>query len=259
MTGRTAFPSPRHVESLLAALRAALFPRHHGDGKSASACVGAFGRAFNAACRPVLTPVECRRAWSALRSELPAIRAMLDEDVLASVDGDPAATGIDEVILCYPGLRALCAYRVANAMHTLGIPLVPRMLAEAVHSRTGIDIHPGATIAPRCFIDHGTGVVIGESAVIGPRCTLYQGVTLGALRFEHDADGRVLRDARRHPTLREGVTVYANATILGGKTVVGAGSVIGADVFLTSSVPAGSRVFGDKPAPRSGAVTRRAR
>ncbi len=259
MTGPKALPSPRDVESLLAALRAALFPQHHGDGKSAAACVSAMGRAFNAACRPVLPTAALRRNWTAVRAELPAIRAMLEEDVDASVDGDPAATGRDEVILCYPGVRALCAHRVAHAMHRSGIPLVPRMLAEAVHSRTGIDIHPGATIAPRCFIDHGTGVVVGESAVIGPRCTLYQGVTLGALRFEHDAAGRVLRDARRHPTLGEGVTVYANATILGGKTVVGEGSVIGADVFLTSSVPARSRVFGEHPSPHSTRTTRRGR
>ncbi|MDA0803429.1 MAG: serine O-acetyltransferase [Planctomycetota bacterium] len=247
---RSSLPSVRAVARVVDALPAALFPEHHGAGATPLACSKAFGVAFRTACEPVVPARARRDHWTSLHASLPSIRMALDEDARAAVHGDPAATGLDEVILCYPGLFALSVHRVAHAIHALGVLLIPRMMAEVAHSRTGVDIHPAADIAPGCFIDHGTGVVIGESAVIGPRCTLYQGVTLGALRFEHDADGRVVRGSRRHPTLEADVTVYANATILGGSTVVGAGSVIGADVFLTASVPAGSKILGTTPTTR---------
>lgn len=246
-----ALPDPQGAPALLDAVLAALFPAHHGRNRSQVACTAALGRALAALARPVVGTSGVARTWAAVRAEIPAIQEVLAHDVAAAVERDPAATGADEVILCYPGLVALAAHRVAHALHSLEVPFIPRLLSEVAHSRTGIDIHPGATIARGCFIDHGTGVVIGESAVIGAECTLYQGVTLGALRFEHDVQGRVVRGAKRHPTLEEGVTVYANATILGGQTIIGAGSIVGADVFLTKSVPAGSKTLGSTRPPRS--------
>jgi serine O-acetyltransferase len=160
------------------------------------------------------------------------------EDVDAAFKGDPAAKTVEEVILAYPGLEAIVAHRVAHCFWEAGLPLLPRMMSEHVHGRTGIDIHPGASIGRRFFIDHGTGVVIGETTVIGDDVKLYQGVTLGALSVRK-GEGSV----KRHPTIRDGVTIYSGATILGGDTVVGAGSVIGGNVWLTHSVPPRSTVY----------------
>jgi serine O-acetyltransferase len=160
------------------------------------------------------------------------------EDVAAAFRGDPAAKTVEEVILAYPGLEAVVVHRVASFFWKAGLPLVPRMMSELVHSKTGIDIHPGAAIGKRFFIDHGTGVVVGETAIIGDDVKLYQGVTLGALSVRKE-EGQ----AKRHPTIEDEVTIYSGATILGGKTVVGKGSVIGGNVWLTSSVPAYSRVY----------------
>src|SRR4029077_12021688 len=154
--------------------------------------------------------------------QLPEIRKMLALDVQAAYDGDPASRGVDEVIFCYPGLKAVTIYRLAHALHGLSVPFIPRMMTELAHSRTGIDIHPGATIGKHFFIDHGTGVVIGETTEIGDHVKLYQGVTLGALSFPTDGDGHVLRGNKRHPTIEDRVIIYANATVLGGQTVVGA-------------------------------------
>jgi serine O-acetyltransferase len=181
---------------------------------------------------------------------LPGIRKMLARDLQAAYDGDPAARCIDEIILSYPGTSAITAYRVAHELHTLGVVLLPRMLTELAHARTGIDIHPGAKIGESFFIDHGTGVVIGETAVIGDRVKLYQGVTLGALSFAKDEKGRVIRGQKRHPTIEDDVVIYAGATILGGETVIGEGSIIGGNVWLTESVPAGSRVVQAEAKPR---------
>ncbi len=175
-------------------------------------------------------------------TRLPSLRDLLLEDVQAAYDGDPAATNLDEVILAYPGLLAVTVYRIAHELHEMGIPLLPRMMTEWAHSVTGCDIHPGARIGPRFFIDHATGVVVGETSVIGSDVKLYQGVTLGAISHPKDERGRVIRNMKRHPTAESGVTVYANATVLGGETVLGAGSVVGGGVFLTKSVPAGARV-----------------
>jgi serine O-acetyltransferase len=189
---------------------------------------------------------------------LPQIRALLIRDVQAAFDGDPAASNLDEVILAYPGVLAVSVYRIAHALYDLGVPMMARIMTEWAHSKTGADIHPGATIGAAFFIDHATGVVIGETTHIGDDVKLYQGVTLGALSFPRDASGQIIRGKKRHPTVENGSTLYANATVLGGQTVVGAGSVIGGSVFLTRSVPPRSRVSLKEPelrvATRDGAV-----
>ncbi|MFO0757668.1 MAG: serine O-acetyltransferase EpsC [Byssovorax sp.] len=175
----------------------------------------------------------------ALMRALPDIRCQLSGDVQAAYKGDPAAESLEEIIFSYPALKAIAAYRVANVLRRACVPMIPRIITEHAHGQTGIDISPGATIGDRFFIDHGTGVVIGETAVIGNDVKLYQGVTLGALSVPNRGDPR-----KRHPTLEDGVTVYAGATILGGETVIGKGSVIGGNVWLVHSVPPGSKVFG---------------
>jgi len=182
--------------------------------------------------------------------QLPEVRAKLALDVEAAFDGDPAAKSLDEIIFCYPGLEAVTIYRLAHYLHELNVPFIPRILTEWAHRRTGIDIHPGATIGPSFFIDHGTGVVIGETTAIGAHVKLYQGVTLGALSFPKDSDGNLIRGQKRHPTIGEGVVIYSNATLLGGDTVIGAHSVIGASVSLTKSVPPNTIVTIDKPSLR---------
>ena len=178
---------------------------------------------------------------------LPDLRRLLATDVQAAYDGDPAAMSLDEIIFCYPGLEAITVYRIANKLHTLGVPLIPRIMSEWVHNRTGIDLHPSATIGPSFFIDHGTGVVIGGTCEIAENVKLYQGVTLGALSFPKDDAGQLVRGQKRHPTIERGVVIYANATVLGGDTVVGENSVIGASVSLMKSVPANTIVTIEKP------------
>jgi serine O-acetyltransferase len=178
---------------------------------------------------------------------LPDLRRVLATDVQAAYDGDPAAGSLDEIIFCYPGLEAITVYRLAHELHELGVPLIPRMLTESAHSRTGIDIHPGAHIGPSFFIDHGTGVVIGETTDIADHVKIYQGVTLGALSFPKDANGALIRNSKRHPTIETGVVIYANATVLGGATVVGANSVIGSGVSLYRSVPPNTKVTVEEP------------
>ncbi len=172
---------------------------------------------------------------------LAGIRERLDSDVLAAFDGDPAAQSVDEVLLTYPGIQAMIHHRIAHRLHELGVPTLARLVAELAHGETGIDIHPGATIGAGFFIDHGTGVVIGETAVIGDGVRLYQAVTLGAKRFESDAQGRLKKGGPRHPILEDNVVVYAGATIL-GRVTIGRGSSIGGNVWLTHSVPPGSRI-----------------
>ena len=179
--------------------------------------------------------------------QLPTIRELLATDVQAAYDGDPACKSPAEVIFCYPGLEAITVYRLAHLLYELSIPFIPRMMSEWAHSRTGIDIRPGATIGPYFFIDHGTGVVIGETSHIGSHVKLYQGVTLGALSFPTDEDGNLVRGQKRHPTLEDGVVVYANATILGGRTVVGHHSVIGSSVWLTRTVAPHTTVVLETP------------
>jgi len=178
------------------------------------------------------------------------LRYVLEQDVEAAYVGDPAAKSRHEVIFCYPGLEAITIYRIAHELVLLGVPLIPRMMTEHAHSKTGIDIHPGARIGPYFFIDHGTGVVIGETCDIGKHVKLYQGVTLGALSFPRDAAGNIIRGRKRHPTLEDEVVVYANATILGGDTVIGHHAVIGSNVWLTQSVGAHTVVALEKPSLR---------
>lgn len=185
------------------------------------------------------------RAVRHLFARLPFLRAVLNEDALAALAGDPAASGVEEIIFSYPAIQAITTYRVAHELHTAGVPMIPRILSEYAHSETGIDIHPGAKIGRRFFIDHGTGVVIGETTVIGDDVKLYQGVTLGALSLPRGANGELLRDRKRHPTIEDRVTIYSGATVLGGETVIGAGSVIGGNVWVTHSVPPHTKITYD--------------
>ncbi len=178
-----------------------------------------------------------------LVNALPDIRGMLAKDVQAAFDADPAASGTDEIVACYPGLYAIAVYRAANRLFREGAEIVPRMMTEHAHSRTGIDIHPGATIGASFFIDHGTGIVVGETTVIGASVRIYQGVTLGAMSVKRPhRDGTRRGPVRRHPTIEDDVVIYANATILGGDTVIGRGAVVGGNAFITYSVPPGVRV-----------------
>ncbi len=174
-------------------------------------------------------------------ARLPEIRAVLETDIYAAYEGDPAARSVDEVLACYPGITAVAYHRLAHALFGLGATLNARIIAEIAHSLTGIDIHPGAQVKGSFFIDHGTGVVIGETAVIGEHVRLYHGVTLGAKRFQVDEDGSLVKGNARHPIVEDDVVIYAGATIL-GRITIGRGSVIGGNVWLTKSVPSGSNV-----------------
>jgi len=182
-----------------------------------------------------------------LMRRIPHIRKMLEGDVQAAMDGDPAAKSFDEVIFSYPCIRAIMVHRIAHEFYRRGVPLLPRMMSEWAHTVTGIDIHPGARIGKNFFIDHGTGVVVGETTVIGDNVKIYQGVTLGALSFPKDDRGNLLRGLKRHPTIEDKVTIYAGATVLGGDTVIGKGSTIGGNVWITRSVPPGTRVVIEPP------------
>ena len=178
---------------------------------------------------------------------LPEVRKLLATDIEAAHVGDPACRGFDEVVFCYPGLRAITVYRLAHQLWDLDIPFIPRMMTEWAHSHTGIDIHPGATIGQYFFIDHGTGVVIGETCEIGRHVKIYQGVTLGALSFDTDDEGNLVRGKKRHPTIEDRVVLYANATVLGGETVIGHDAVIGSSVWITKSVDPQMTVLVEKP------------
>lgn len=196
---------------------------------------------------------DCKRkadaAVETLLASLPEIQQTLQEDITAAYEGDPAAASVMEVVMSYPGLQAIIVHRIAHVLYKTGVPMIPRIMSEHAHSQTGIDIHPGATIGPRFFIDHGTGVVIGETTVIGRNVKLYQGVTLGAVSFPKDKDGNPIKGIKRHPNVEDNVTIYAGATILGGVTTIGAGSEVGGNVWLTHSVPPNSRVYNQQPRP----------
>ncbi len=184
-----------------------------------------------------------------LIASLVEIKQTLQQDILAAYEGDPAARSIMEVVMSYPGVQAIMVHRIAHVLYLDQVPLIPRIMAEHAHSQTGIDIHPGATIGPGFFIDHGTGVVIGETTTIGKRVKLYQGVTLGALSFPKDKDGNPIKGIKRHPNVEDDVTIYAGATILGGETTIGTGSEIGGNVWLTHSVAPHSKVYNQQPKP----------
>jgi serine O-acetyltransferase len=254
--GHSPLPSYREVVEILGDLREILYP---GFGRRQNLHMGNVGyhvgdlidslhdrltqqiaRAFRHGCkaRDLETDFEADAQLVAIRllETIPEIRKTLTEDVHAAFEGDPAAKNFDEIVFCYPGLSAITVFRIAHELYRLDVPLIPRMMTEYAHGKTGIDIHPGATIGPRFFIDHGTGVVIGETTHIGENVKIYQGVTLGALSFPKDENGAVLRNVKRHPTIEDGVVIYANATILGGKTVIGHHSVVGSSAWLTRSV-----------------------
>jgi serine O-acetyltransferase len=188
-------------------------------------------------------------AVNRLLESLPAVQEILQQDMRAAYDGDPAARSIMEVVMSYPGFQAIVVHRIAHLLYAGDVPLIPRIMSEQAHSQTGIDIHPGATVGPGFFIDHGTGVVIGETCIIGRNVKLYQGVTLGAKSFPTDEHGNPIKGIKRHPEVGDNVTIYAGATILGGDTVIGAGSEIGGNVWLTHSVPPNSTVFNQQPKP----------
>lgn len=177
-----------------------------------------------------------------LLEKIPQIRLLLSGDIEAAYDGDPAAMSSEEVILSYPCVLAITTYRIAHELYLCGVPLIPRIMSEHIHSSTGIDIHPGAEIGKNFFIDHGTGVVIGETTKIGDNVKIYQGVTLGALSFLKDEKGRIIKGRKRHPTIGNNVVIYSGATLLGPEAVVGDNVVIGGNVWITSPVPAGTRI-----------------
>jgi serine O-acetyltransferase len=262
--GAHGFPSRQAVGQIIDMLSAALFPLRLGPPDLKMSDEDAFVHATLQSALPLLAGqvrmelyyVRPTRASEAieravtaiveeLATRLPAIRGLIDSDLAAAFDGDPAARSVDEVLLCYPGTIALIHHRIAHELYLLGAPLVARIIAENAHSRTGIDIHPGASIGESFFIDHGTGVVIGQTAIIGNRVRLYQAVTLGARSFATDAEGRLL-NTPRHPIIEDDVTIYAGATVL-GRITIGKGSVIGGNVWLTRSVPPGSRVRQTQP------------
>jgi serine O-acetyltransferase len=257
-----ALPSRQSVGEIIEALRSVLFPGYFGfseiQEESLRFHVGAQldqirrslqeqikrGLCFTCEEGPNCLP-ECdqkaRDLTGAFLRKLQEVQRKLALDVQASYDGDPAAANPDEVIFCYPGLAAVTNYRLAHELHLLGVPIIPRMITEAAHSATGIDIHPGAAIGERFFIDHGTGIVIGETCIIGSRVRIYQGVTLGAKSFQLDEDGNPVRGIDRHPIVEDDVTIYSGATIL-GRVTIGRGSVIGGNVWLVHSAPPGSRI-----------------
>lgn len=260
--GPREFPSREALREIVKGLSGALFPMRLGPRDLTKESEDFFvGRTLDTALNGLLHQVRLelvgqlgpedgdRAALEARATEivrafargLPGLRMLLDKDVQAAFDGDPAARSVDEVLLCYPGVLAVIHHRLAHALHRLGAPLVARILSEIAHSETGIDIHPGAEIGSGFFIDHGTGVVIGETAIIGNRVRLYQAVTLGARRFASTNDGGIAKGGARHPIIEDDVVIYAGATVL-GRITIGRGSSIGGNVWLTRSVSPGSHV-----------------
>ncbi len=232
-------------EDVAARTQATLLALHEKLERQISLCLCFQKELAGECCRetgPRLVRGHARQITASFFRQLPEIRATLISDVQAAYDGDPAATSVDEVVLAYPGVLAVTVYRLAHALHRLGVPLMPRVMTEWAHTKSGADIHPGAEIGPSFFVDHATGVVVGETSHLGANVKLYQGVTLGAISHPKTPDGRVVRGEKRHPTVERGVTIYANSTVLGGRTVLGADCTIGGSVFLTKSVPEGSRV-----------------
>ncbi len=236
------YPLKRDVAAFADGLLGVLFPQLSDDAAASDDELAArlvlARRDLRRLVAPLTGEPEAGRVADAFGESLPEIHARLVLDAEAISTGDPAAESVDEVIAAYPGFLAIAIHRIAHAIHHLGVPILPRLLAEVAHTRTGIDVHPGATIGRSFCIDHGTGVVVGETALIGDEVKLYQGVTLGALSVAKSAAG-----TKRHPTIGNRVVIYANATVLGGETVVGDDSVIGGNVFLTNSVPPDSIVY----------------
>ncbi len=260
-------PSREAVAGVLQDLVAALYPRHFGPNGLSEDTLDVFVADtieqalrrlrrevrrelrltdLDGAAKPGEIDAQALTIVADFAHDLPRIRALLDSDIRAAYDGDPAAKSIDEVVFCYPGVAAMIRHRLAHRLYALGVPMLARIVAEIAHAETGIDIHPGATIGESFFIDHGTGVVIGETARIGRRVRLYQAVTLGAKRFETDEHGRIVKGGDRHPILEDDVVIYAGATVL-GRVTIGAGAQVGGGVWLTRSVPPGSVITQAKP------------
>ncbi|AMV40039.1 serine O-acetyltransferase [Planctomyces sp. SH-PL62] len=255
--GHSSLPSYREVVEILGDLREVLFPGygrrqnlHMGnvayhvgdliDGLYDRLCQQ-LTRAFQHDCqaREPQTASEAKAEAYTIQflERIPELRETAGGDVKAAFEGDPAASSLDEIVFCYPGVSAITVYRLAHELYNLGVPLIPRMMTEYAHGKTGIDIHPGARIGREFFIDHGTGVVVGQTTEIGDRVKIYQGVTLGALSFPRDeATGEVVRGRKRHPTIEHDVVIYANATILGGETTIGHHAVVGSSAWITRSV-----------------------
>ena len=227
-------------------VRSAMYPKIFG-GEEGVNCAGHLSQAATELEDLLLETVEdekrCADILFRFFDALPTVREMLNTDVHAAYEGDPAARSEEEIMLAYPAFEAISIYRLAHVLYTLNVPLIPRMMTEHAHKNTGIDIHPGATIGHYFFIDHGTGVVVGETCRIGEHVKLYQGVTLGAKSFELDENGNPVKGIKRHPDIGNHVVIYAGATILGGKTVIGDHCVIGGNVWLTHSVEAGKTVI----------------
>lgn len=255
-------PSRSVLQWIVTSLSSVLFPLRLGPADLREESEDFYvGHALDAALNALVTQVRLELTHQARQSgessadidalsydivqgfadEIPRLRRVLDSDIIAAYQGDPAARSVDEVLLCYPGIVAIIHHRIANLLYVLGAPLLARVIAEIAHSETGIDIHPGAVIDESFFIDHGSGVVIGETAVIGKRVRIYQNVTLGAKRFPKDADGHLEKGHARHPIVEDDVVIYAGATIL-GRVTIGKGSVIGGNVWLTHSVDPGSNI-----------------
>lgn len=252
-------PSREPIEAACRELMSLMFPGFHGDVLIDSGDLPDITRSRMKILHAHLKPEICKsfgrlppseeierkaeELLAAFIDELPQVRRILWTDVDAAYEGDPAAKSYEEVILAYPAIEAIAIHRMGHVLYEKDVPLIPRMMTEWAHSRTGIDIHPGAKIGPHFFIDHGTGVVIGETCEIGARVKLYHAVTLGARSFQKDEKGNIRKGGKRHPTVEDDVTIYPNATVLGGETVIGKGSTIGGNVFLIQSVPPNSLVF----------------
>ena len=268
--GHSPLPSYREVVEILGDLREILYP---GYGRRQNLHMGNVGyhvgdlidslhdrlttqiaRAFRYDCKAKELEAdheaEAQVIAIQLLERIPDLRKVLADDVQAAFDGDPAAKNLEEILFCYPGVSAVTVFRIAHELFVLGAPLIPRMMTEYAHGKTGIDIHPGATVGRRFFIDHGTGVVIGETTEIGDGVKIYQGVTLGALSFPRDENGQILRNIKRHPTIEDEVVIYANATILGGKTVIGHNSVVGSSAWITRSIEPFTTVTIENPRMR---------
>ncbi|TAK64969.1 serine O-acetyltransferase EpsC [Methylobacter sp.] len=249
-------PSRKELKKILDGLSAVLFPNRLGLPDLNDEGIDYFvGHTLDTLLRELYTQIRRELQFVAVEDayqqavtitrefakRLPEVRTLLDSDIQAAYEGDPAARSSDEVLVCYPGITAITHHRLAHILHQLGAPLVARIISEIAHSATGIDIHPGAQIGESFFIDHGTGVVIGETAVIGKHVRVYQAVTLGAKRFQKDDDGILVKGNARHPIVEDDVVIYAGATIL-GRITIGRGSTVGGNVWLTYSVPPGSNI-----------------
>ncbi|MBY0484122.1 MAG: serine O-acetyltransferase [Nitrosomonas sp.] len=254
-------PSRKILMGVAEGLSAALFPNRLGSSEFADEGIDYYvGHTLNMTLRELMVQIQHELHYNAglevlsnedreqsiaitqaFAKRLPEVRSLLESDIIAAYEGDPAARNVDEVLVCYPGIMAITHYRLAHVLHGLGAPLIARMFSEIAHSVSGIEIHPGAQIGGRFFIDHGTGVVIGETAIIGQNVRLYQAVTLGAKRFPVDENGALVKGNLRHPIVEDDVVIYAGATIL-GRITIGRGSTIGGNVWLTRSVPPGSNI-----------------